>query len=71
MRLQLGYSCIESLQCEATQVADDKQGVFVDRIGMEQIVLHAADDPAERRNVQPEYTVRFMRRNSCVTPSGA
>ena len=29
----------------------------VDRVSVEQIVLHAADDAAERRNVEPEHAV--------------
>ncbi|CFP51985.1 Uncharacterised protein [Bordetella pertussis] len=36
---------------EAAQVAHDRQGVLVDRIDMEQVVLHLADDAPEHRQV--------------------
>ena len=48
---------VEARQREAPQVLDDEQRVRVDRIRMEQVVLHAADDAAERRDVQPEHAV--------------
>ena len=43
---------------QAPQVADDEQRVRVDGVGMEQVVLHAADDAAERRNVAAEHAVQ-------------
>ena len=57
---------IESRQREAPQVAHDEQRVLIDRVGMEQVVLHAANDAAEGRNVEPQYAVeihstQFMR----------
>ena len=36
---------------EAAQVADHHQDVLVDRVDVEQVVLHLADDAAERRQV--------------------
>ena len=44
-------------QREAAQVLDHEQRVRVDRVGVEQVVLHAADDAAERRDVAPEHAV--------------
>ena len=58
MRLQCGILVIESRQCEAPQVADDEQRVFVDRVGVKQVVLHATDDAAERRDVEAEHAVQ-------------
>ena len=49
---------IEARQGEAAQVAHDEQGVFVDRVGVEEIVLHAADDAAETRDVQAQHAVQ-------------
>ncbi len=49
---------IEAGQRETPQVADHEQRVFVDRVGMEQVVLHAAHDSAERGNVQPQDAVQ-------------
>ena len=48
---------VETRQREAPQVLDDEQRMRVDRVGVEQIVLHPADDAAERRNVEPEHAV--------------
>ena len=36
---------------EAAQVADHHQDVLVDRVDVEEVVLHLADDAAERRQV--------------------
>ena len=49
---------VEARQREAPQVLDDEQRVRVDGVRMEQVVLHAADDAAERRDIQPEHAVR-------------
>ena len=38
---------IEPGQCESPQVTDHEQGVFVHGVGVEQVVLHPADDTAE------------------------
>ena len=43
---------VEARQSEAAQVLDDEQRVRVDGVRVEQVVLHSADDAAERRNVQ-------------------
>ena len=43
---------------QAPQIADDEQRVRIDRVGVEQVVLHAADDAAERRNVAAEHAVQ-------------
>ena len=48
---------VEARQREAPQVLDDEQRVRVDRVRMEQVVLHAADDAAESRDVEPEHAV--------------
>ena len=39
---------------EATQVPDNEQRVFVHGVDMKEVVLHAADDPGERRNISGE-----------------
>ena len=48
---------VEARQREAPQILDDEERVRVDRVGVEQIVLHAADDAAERRDVEPQHAV--------------
>ena len=50
---------IESSESETSQVADDKKRMFVDRVGMKQVVLHASDDAAERRYIQAEHAVQI------------
>ena len=50
---------IETAQRESPQVADHEQRVFIDRVGVEQVVLHAPDDPAEGRQVQAEHAVEI------------
>ena len=42
---------------EAAQVANDHQDVLVDRVDMEQIVLHLTDDAAEHRQIASEDAV--------------
>ena len=42
---------------EPAQVADHHQDVLVDRVHVEQVVLHLPDDAAERRQVVPEDVV--------------
>ena len=44
-------------QRQAAQVAQHEQRVGVDGVGMEQVVLHAADDAAERGDVAAEHAV--------------
>ena len=48
---------VEARQREAAQVLDHEQRVRVDRVRVEQVVLHSADDAAERRNVEAEHAV--------------
>ena len=43
---------------EAAQVADHHQDVLVDRVDVEEVVLHLADDAAERRQVAAEDAVQ-------------
>ena len=59
IRLHSGNSAIEALERELPEVADDKQCMFVDGVGMEQVILHAADDAAKCRDVQTKYTVQI------------
>ena len=42
---------------EAAQVAHDEQRVRIDRVGVEQVVLHAPDDAAEGGDVAAEHAV--------------
>src|SRR4029079_3732291 len=49
---------VEAGQGEAAQVLDDEQRMRVDRVRVEQVVLHSADDAAERRNVQTQNAIR-------------
>ena len=49
---------IEAGESEAAQVADDKQRVLIDRVGMEQVVLHAPHDAAKRRDVEAENAIQ-------------
>ena len=48
---------VVALEREPAQVADDEQRVRVDGVGVEQVVLHAADDAAESRDVAAEHAV--------------
>src|SRR5690606_151692 len=41
---------VEALEREAPQVLDDEERMRVDGIRVEEVVLHAADHPAERRD---------------------
>ena len=54
---QVRQLVVEARDREPAQVADDEQRVRVDRVGVEQVVLHAADDAAERRDVAAEHAV--------------
>ena len=49
-----GYSCACCGSHEAAQVADHHEDVLVDRVHVEQVVLHLPDDAAEHRQVAPE-----------------
>ena len=49
---------VKAGQRETAQVAHDKQRVLVHGVGMEQVVLHAADDAAERRDVEPQHAIQ-------------
>ena len=42
---------------EAAQVAHHEQRMRIDRVGMEQVVLHAPDDAPECRDVAPQHAV--------------
>ena len=44
---------------EAAQVADHHQDVLVDRVDVEEVVLHLADDAAERRDEMAEDAVEI------------
>ena len=44
---------------EAPQVAHHHQDVLVDRVDVEQVVLHLADDASERRQVLAEHVVQI------------
>ena len=46
-------------QRKAAQIADDEQRMGVDRVGVEQVVLHAPDDAAERGHVAAEHAVEI------------
>ena len=48
---------IESRQGETSQVAHHEQRVRIDRIGVEEVVLHTTDDASKRRDVAPEHTI--------------
>ncbi len=48
---------IKLSQHQAAQIAHHEQDVGIDRVRMEQVVLHAPDDAAERRDVAPEHAV--------------
>ena len=54
----LGQLVLEAGQGEAAQVAQHEQDVRVHRVGVEQVVLHAADHAAERRDVTTEHAVQ-------------
>ena len=56
--LHAGNSSSKRGNANRRRVLDDEQRVRVDRVRVEQVVLHAADDAAERRDVQPENAVR-------------
>ncbi len=60
---------VEAAQRESPQVTDNKQGVFIDCIRVEEVVLHAPDNAAKRRQVQTEYAVQIHSpepvRNTC------
>ena len=49
---------VVALEREAAQVADDEQRVRVHGVGVEQVVLHAADDAAEGGDVAAEHAVQ-------------
>ena len=49
---------IVARECETPQVADYEERVLVDRVRMEEVILHAAYDSAERGYVKPEYPVQ-------------
>ncbi len=50
---------IETGQCKTSKVADDKQCVRIDRIHMEQVVLHSTHDSAKCRYVPPQHAVEI------------
>ena len=54
---EVGELVLEARQREAPQVAHHEQRVRVHGVGVEQVVLHAADDAAEGRDVAAEHPV--------------
>ena len=54
---ELRQLVVEARQRETAQVAHHEQRVRVDRVGVEQVVLHAADDAAEGGDVAAEHAV--------------
>ena len=68
---QNGYSCACSGDEEAAQVAQHHQDVLVDRVDVEQVVLHLADDAPEHPQVAAEHAVWFISRNACVMARAA
>jgi hypothetical protein len=52
-----GSSWSKSRDRQAPQVAHHEQRVRIHRVGVEQVVLHAADDAAEGRDVAAEHAV--------------
>ena len=56
-RRELRQLVVVLRQREAPQVAEHEQRVRVDGVGVEQVVLHAADDAAEGRDVAAEHAV--------------
>ena len=55
---QLRQFVLEARQREPAQVAQYEQDVRVHGVGVEQVVLHAADDATEGGNVAPEHAVQ-------------
>ncbi len=49
---------LEARQHEAAQVAQYEQDVRIDGVGVEQVVLHAANHAPERRDVTAEHAVQ-------------
>ena len=48
---------VEFWNRQAPQIAHHEQRVRIHRVGMEQVVLHAPDDPAEGGNIAAEHPV--------------
>jgi len=44
---------------KAPQITDDEQRVFVDGVSVEQVILHAADDAPERRDIEPQHAIEI------------
>ena len=55
---QLRKLVLEARQREAAQVTHHEQRVRIDRVGMEQVVLHPADDAAEGWDIAAEHAVQ-------------
>jgi len=68
---ELRQLVLEARQQQTAQVAHHEQGVRVDRVGVEQVVLHAPDDASEGRDVASEHAVEVHAAQLVVTPSGA
>jgi len=56
---------------ETPHVAHDDQDVLIHRVHVKQVVLHAAHDAAERRQVESEQSVLVQARSVCVRPDGS
>ena len=53
----VGVFVFETAQRKAPQITHHKQSVFIYGVGVEQVVLHASDDAAERGYVEAEHAV--------------
>ena len=53
-----GNSCSKRGSARRRRLRTHEQDVRVDGVGVEQVVLHAADDAAERRDVAAEHAVQ-------------
>ncbi len=53
---------------KAANVAHHLQDVLIDRVNVEQVVLHLADDHAKIGQETAQISSWFMRRNSCTMP---
>ena len=48
---------VVALEGESTEIAHDEERVRIDRVGVEQVVLHAADDPAECGDIAAQHAI--------------
>jgi hypothetical protein len=54
----MGELLVEPGERKTPQITDNEQGVFVDRVCMKEVVLHAPDNATERRNVKAQDPVK-------------